>query len=100
MKYSVTVLPEADDNVNRIYLWIAERSPEGARRWYLQFLEFSSRYLRTRKCMRSLLKTNSSSPKSGKSFSKRSVDCRTAHCFGLWQPKSRFYMSAGLGKIC
>lgn len=39
MKYQVTVLPEADENVDRIYLSIAKRSPEGARRWYLRFLD-------------------------------------------------------------
>jgi plasmid stabilization system protein ParE len=39
MKYRVIVLPEADQNVDRIYLWIAKQSPEGAKRWYLRFLE-------------------------------------------------------------
>jgi len=39
MKFHVTVLPEADENVNRIYLWIAKRSPEGAVRWYQRFLD-------------------------------------------------------------
>jgi plasmid stabilization system protein ParE len=39
MKYHLKLLPEADENVDRIYLWIAKRSPEGARRWFLRFLE-------------------------------------------------------------
>ncbi len=39
MKYRVTVLPEAAENVDCIYLWIAQQSPQGARRWYLRFLK-------------------------------------------------------------
>lgn len=34
MKYSVIVMPEAERNLDIIYDWIAERSPEGARKWY------------------------------------------------------------------
>lgn len=39
MKYRLSVLPEADQNVDRIFCWLAERTPAGARRWYLRFLE-------------------------------------------------------------
>ena len=38
MSYTVIVLPEAEQDADRIYQWIAERSPAGARRWYEQFL--------------------------------------------------------------
>lgn len=38
MSYTVLVLPEAEQDADRIYRWIAERSPGGADRWYEEFL--------------------------------------------------------------
>lgn len=38
MSYSVIVLPEAEQDADRIYRWIAERSADGAERWYDRFL--------------------------------------------------------------
>jgi plasmid stabilization system protein ParE len=37
MKYTLLVLPEAEQDADRIYRWIAERSPAGADRWYEEF---------------------------------------------------------------
>ena len=39
MKFQVTVLPQAQKDVEQIYSWIAERSLDGATRWYEKFLE-------------------------------------------------------------
>lgn len=38
MKYHVVVQPQAQDDVRSIYLWLAERAPEGASRWFEQWL--------------------------------------------------------------
>lgn len=38
MKYTVIVLPQAEQDADGIHRWIAERSAEGADRWYSQFL--------------------------------------------------------------
>ncbi len=38
MNCTVIILPEADQDADRIYRWIAERSTGGANRWYEQFL--------------------------------------------------------------
>jgi plasmid stabilization system protein ParE len=39
MKFQVTVLPQAQKEVEQIYSWIAEGSIDGAIRWYEKFLE-------------------------------------------------------------
>ena len=39
MTFQVTVLPQAQGDVDQIYSWIAERSLDGATRWYEKFLE-------------------------------------------------------------
>lgn len=39
MPYDVRVLPRAEFDVQQIYNWLSERSPEGARRWWLAFEE-------------------------------------------------------------
>lgn len=39
MKYRITVLPEAWEDVDHIHHWIAERSPDGAARWYVRLTE-------------------------------------------------------------
>ena len=39
MNYRVVVTAEADRNVDEIYGWIAERSPQGAAHWFAAFLE-------------------------------------------------------------
>lgn len=38
MNYSVVILPEAEQDAHHIYRWIAERSVDGADRWYDRFL--------------------------------------------------------------
>ena len=38
MSYTIVVLPQAEEDADRIYRWIAERSLAGAGRWYEQFL--------------------------------------------------------------
>jgi plasmid stabilization system protein ParE len=38
MSYTVIVLPEAEEDAERIYRWLVERSPAGANRWYAEFL--------------------------------------------------------------
>lgn len=37
MNYKLVVSDEAEHKANRIYQWLAERSPEGANRWYAAF---------------------------------------------------------------
>lgn len=37
MSFQVVVTPEADADVRRIYRWIADRSIDGARRWYREW---------------------------------------------------------------
>jgi len=37
-KYRIVLEDESRRNVDAIYAWIAERSPDGARRWYRAFL--------------------------------------------------------------
>ena len=37
MVYTVRTLPRAELDAQRIYDWIRERSPDGARRWWLAF---------------------------------------------------------------
>lgn len=37
--YDIRVLPRAEFDVQQIYNWLSERSPEGARRWWLVFEE-------------------------------------------------------------
>jgi plasmid stabilization system protein ParE len=39
MSYTVIVLPEAEQDADRIYEWIVDRSQGGADSWYTQFLE-------------------------------------------------------------
>ena len=39
MPYEVRILPRAEFDVQQIYNWLMERSPEGARRWWLAFDE-------------------------------------------------------------
>jgi len=39
MTYRIVVQPVAADDVRQLFLWIAERSPEGAVRWYRQWLK-------------------------------------------------------------
>ena len=39
MPYDVRILPRAEFDVQQIYNWIGERSPEGAHRWWLAFEE-------------------------------------------------------------
>src|SRR4051794_16739043 len=39
MPYDVRVLPRAEFDLQQIYNWLGERSPEGARRWWLAFEE-------------------------------------------------------------
>ena len=38
MTFQVTVLPQAQGDVDQIYSWIAERSLDGATLWYEKFL--------------------------------------------------------------
>jgi plasmid stabilization system protein ParE len=38
MTYRVVILPEAERDADRIYRWIADRSVDGADRWYGRFL--------------------------------------------------------------
>ena len=39
MKYSVVVLPAAENDLNRILLWLNERSPSGAVTWLFRWEE-------------------------------------------------------------
>jgi plasmid stabilization system protein ParE len=39
MRYRLRVLPEAENDIDRIYIWIAGRSPEGAVSWYRRVSE-------------------------------------------------------------
>ena len=39
MPYDVRVLPRAEFDVQQIYNWLMERSPEGALRWWVAFEE-------------------------------------------------------------
>src|SRR5262245_52151437 len=39
MKYRLRILPEADDDISRIYLWIADKSGAGAATWYRRLSE-------------------------------------------------------------
>lgn len=39
MNYRVRLLARAETDLDHIYLWLAERSPVGAGRWYEAFLE-------------------------------------------------------------
>jgi plasmid stabilization system protein ParE len=39
MTYTVVILARARRDVQQIYDWIAERSPEGAERWFASFEE-------------------------------------------------------------
>src|SRR5205809_4855985 len=43
MMYSVRLMPRAEIDTDHIYSWIAERSPEGARRWWLALEEIRDR---------------------------------------------------------
>lgn len=38
MTWQVVILPEAEQDADRIYRWIVERSKDGADRWYNRFL--------------------------------------------------------------
>ena len=38
MSYTVIVLPEAEEDADHFYRWLAERSPAGADSWYVEFL--------------------------------------------------------------
>lgn len=38
MKFHVVIQPQAQDDVRSIYSWLAERAPEGASRWFDQWL--------------------------------------------------------------
>lgn len=38
MPYTILVLPEAQQDADRAFEWIEQRSSEGARRWYAEFL--------------------------------------------------------------
>lgn len=39
MTYRIVVQPVAADDLRQLFLWIAQRSPEGADRWYRQWLK-------------------------------------------------------------
>ncbi len=39
MTYRVQTLPRAELDAQQIYEWIKEQSPDGARRWWLAFLD-------------------------------------------------------------
>jgi plasmid stabilization system protein ParE len=46
MAYTVRTLPRAEFDAQQIYDWISERSPDGARRWWLAFEEACDRLKR------------------------------------------------------
>jgi plasmid stabilization system protein ParE len=37
MSFTLTILPRAERDVQHIFNWIAERSPQGAKAWYAAF---------------------------------------------------------------
>jgi plasmid stabilization system protein ParE len=39
MSYSIRILAKAQDDVDRIYVWLYERSPRGAATWFRRFLK-------------------------------------------------------------
>jgi plasmid stabilization system protein ParE len=39
MRYRLRVLPEADSDIDRLYVWIADRSSDGAATWYRRLSE-------------------------------------------------------------
>lgn len=39
MSYRIRIVPEAERDIDALYLWIAERSGDGAQRWYRRLLE-------------------------------------------------------------
>jgi plasmid stabilization system protein ParE len=39
MSFTLTILPRAERDVQHIFNWIAQRSPNGANRWYAAFEE-------------------------------------------------------------
>jgi plasmid stabilization system protein ParE len=46
MEFKVRTLPRAELDAQHIYDWIKERSPEGARRWWLAFEDACDRLQR------------------------------------------------------
>jgi plasmid stabilization system protein ParE len=43
MGYAYRILPRAEIDARHIYDWISERSPDGARRWWLAFEDVCKR---------------------------------------------------------
>ena len=43
MAYTIRLLPRAEFDAQQIYDWIKERSPDGARHWWLAFEEACNR---------------------------------------------------------
>ncbi len=39
MKFRIEIVPQAERDLDDIYLWLARRSPQGARTWHLRWLE-------------------------------------------------------------